>query len=627
MRFVTISVLSLLCLASSTPVTSTPQERDRRRIPDTYKWDLTAIYSSDEAWREAKRTFTDTLAGIKLYQDTLNTSAERLAGCLDLLNRLNVEFARMFAYANLSLDQDMRAASNAALQQETDQLGAVFGEKTAFIEPEILAIDSAIVRSFLGSNRKLEPHRHYLDDLLRRQAHTGTEGEERIIAAAELMSDAPSSIRDLLFNADFPYPKVTLANGRTVTLDPSEFSRQRRSPIREDRKASSAAYMGRLNDFRRTCGALMNAQIMKGLFETKARKYDSCLERSLDRDNIPVQVFRTLVANVNGNLGTLHRYLKLRQRILGVTELHYYDLAAPLATAAARPFTFEEARDRLLAAFRPLGEDYPAAVKRAFAGRWIDVYPTEGKRSGGYSNGWAYDVHPYILINYGGTFDDMSGLAHELGHAMQSYLSNARQPFATAVVPRFVVEVASTFNEALLLDAMLKQTGDDETRLSMLGNYLDGFAITIFRATLVSEFELRVHQMAEKGEPLTGDTLNRLYAEITRKYYGHDQGVCIVDDDIQSEWAVIPQLYSEFYAYQYATAFTASAAWSELVLNGDKGATRKYLDFLSAGGSDYAMALLKKSGVDMTASEPFSLCMAKMNRVMDEMERILGRKK
>ncbi len=627
MRSSAISALLLLCVASWTPMTSTPQERDRGKIPDTYKWDLTAIYASDAAWREAKRTFTDTLAGIKAYQGTLNTSAERLAGCLDLLNRLNVEFARMFAYANLSLDQDMRVASNAALQQETGQLGAMFGEQTAFIEPEILAIDSALVRSFLGSNRKLDPHRQYLEDLLRRQAHTGTEGEERIIAAAELMSDAPSSIRGLLINADFPYPTVTLAGGRTVTLDPSEFSRQRRSPIRENRKASSAAYMGKLNDYRRTFGALMNAQIMKDLFETKARKYASSLERSLDGDNIPVQVFHALVANVNENLGTLHRYLKLRQRILGVDELHYYDLAAPLAADAARSFTFEEARDHLLAAFRPLGEDYTAAVKKAFAGRWIDVYPTEGKRSGGYSNGWAYDVHPYIMINYTGTFDDMSGLAHELGHAMQSYLSNARQPFATAVSPRFVVEVASTFNEALLLDAMLKRTGDDEARLSMLGNYLDGFATTIFRATLVSEFELRIHEMAEKGQPLTGDTLNGLYAEITRKYYGHDQGVCVVDDGIQSEWTVIPQLYSDFYAYQYATAFTASAALSELVVNGDTAATRKYLDFISAGGSDYAMALLKKAGVDMTASEPFSLCMAKMNRVMDEMEKILGRKK
>jgi len=385
--------------------------------------------------------------------------------------------------------------------------------------------------------------------------------------------------------------------------------------------------MAKLNDFRRTFGALLNAQITKDLFRMKARKYASCLESSLDGDNIPAPVFHSLVAGVNANLGTLHRYLRLRQRILGLDQLHYYDLSAPLVAAAARTYTFEEARDHLLAALQPLGDEYLAVVKKAFAGRWIDVYPTEGKRSGGYSNGWAYDVHPYIMINYNGTFDDMSGLAHELGHAMQSYLSNARQPFATAVGPRFVVEVASTFNEALLLDAMLKRTGDDEVRLSMLGNYLDGFAITIFRATLVSEFELRIHEMAEKGEPLTGDTLNRLYAEITRKYYGHDQGICVVDDGIQSEWAVIPQLYSDFYAYQYATAFTASAALSELVVNGDKAATRKYLDFLSAGGSDYAMALLKKADVDMTASEPFSLCMAKMNRVMDEMEKILSRKK
>ncbi|MDD8025799.1 MAG: oligoendopeptidase F [Acidobacteriota bacterium] len=626
MRSFAISAMSLLCLAFWTPMTSMPQERDRGKIPDAYKWDLTAIYSSDAAWREAKRKFAASLSGFEAYQGTLNKSAEQLAGCLDLLDRLNVEFARMFAYANLSLDQDMRVASNAALQQETDQLGAMFGEKTAFIEPEILAIDAARVRLFLG-DRRLDPHRHYLDDLLRRQAHTGTEGEEKIIAVAELMSEAPSSIRDLLVNTDFPYPKVILADGKTVTIDPSEYSRQRRSPNREDREKASAAYLGKLNEYRRTFGALLNAQVMKDLFETKARKYGSCLESSLDGDNIPVQVFRALVANVNGNLGTLHRYLKLRQRILGLDELHYYDLAAPLTADAARSFSFEEAKGHILAAFRPLGEGYVAAVQKAFAGRWIDIYPTEGKRSGGYSNGWAYNVHPYILFNYNGTFDDMSGLAHELGHAMQSHLSNARQPFTTATCPRFVTEVASTFNEALLIDAMLKQTGDDEARLSMLGNYLDGFAVTIFRATLVSEFELLIHEMAEKGEQLTGDGLNRLYLEITRKYYGHDRKVCVVDDDRQADWTAIPQLYYDFYAYQYATAFTASAALSELVLSGDKAATRKYLDFLSAGGSDYAINLLKKAGVDMTASEPFALCMAKMNRVMDEMEKILTRKK
>jgi oligoendopeptidase F len=606
---------------------SVPQDRDRGKIPDSSKWNLAEIYPSDAAWQEAKQRFLKELPAVETYQGTLGRSADRLLGCLDLMGRLNKEFARLFSYANLSVDQDMRVPSSAALQQETGQLGAMFGEKSAFIEPEILAIDPAVVHAFVGGDRRFDPHRHYLDDLLRRQAHTVTAAEEQIIAAAELMAGAPSGIHDLLVNADFPYPEMELADGRRVKLDPSEFARQRRSPNRQDRKEALAAYMNRLNDYRRTFGALLNAQIMKDLFQMKARKYASCLESSLDGDNIPVPVFRSLIAGVNANLGTLHRYLQLRQRILGLDRLHYHDLSAPLVAAAARTYTFEEARDHLLAALQPLGDEYLAVVKQAFAGRWIDVYPTEGKRPGGYSNGWAYDVHPYVMINYGGTYDDMSGLAHELGHAVHSQLSNTHQPFAAAASPRFVVEVASTLNEALLVDAMLKQSRDDEARLSMLGNYLDGFALKIFRATLISEFELRIHELAEKGEQLTGDGLNGMYLELIRKYYGHAKGVCIVDDGIQSEWTVIPQLYSGFYAYQYATAFTASAALSELVISGDRAATRRYLAFLSAGGSDYAVALLKKAGVDMAASEPFELCMAKMNRVMDEMENILARKK
>jgi oligoendopeptidase F len=627
MRSFRISVLALFCLALWTPVALTAQEHDRSKIPDQYKWDLTVIYPSVAAWKEAKQEFGSELPAIEAYRGTLSMSADRLSGCLALLEQLNKQFTRLFTYANLNLDQDMRIQSSVALQQELDQLGAAFSEKTAFIEPEILAIDPAKVQSFLAGERKLDTHRHYLHDLLRRQEHSGSGAEERIIAAAGLIADAPASIRDLFVNADFPYPEVTLADGKRMKLDPSGFSRQRRSVDREDRKQAYAAFMGKMNEFGATFGALLNAQVMKDLFYAKAGKYNSCLESALDSDNIPVRVFGSLVENVNKNLDTFQRYLKLRQKILGLDELHYYDLSAPLAADVDRQFTFAEAREHILAAFKPLGNDYMAVVKKAFSGHWIDVYPTEGKRSGGYANGWAYDVHPYILFNYGGEYNDMSGMAHELGHAVQSYMANTHQPFATATCPRFVVEVASTFNEALLADHMLKQTKDDGERLSMLGNYLDGFAIKIFRATLISEFELRAHEMAENGEPLTGDTLNRLYVAIVRKYYGHDKNVCIVDDCIQSDWATVPQLYYNFYAYQYATAYTASTALSELVLNGDKAAKKKYLDFLSSGGSDYSIPLLQKAGVDMTAPEPFGLCMAKMNRALDEMERILGKKK
>jgi oligoendopeptidase F len=288
-------------------------------------------------------------------------------------------------------------------------------------------------------------------------------------------------------------------------------------------------------------------------------------------------------------------------------------------------YSVEEAQKNTLAALAPLGSDYIAVATKAFNERWLDVYPNDGKRSGAYSNGGAYDVHPYMLLNYNGKYDDMSTLAHELGHTMHSYLSNKNQPFATSNYPIFLAEVASTFNEALLIDRMLKTIKDDNARLSLLGNYLEGIKGKVFRQTQFAEFELRIHELAEKGEALTGDKLNDLYSEITKKYYGHDKGVCIVDDEIKAEWAYIPHFYYNFYVYQYATAFTASAALSEQVLAGDKAATKRYLEFLSSGSSAYAIDLLKKAGVDMTTSQPFDLTMKKMNRVMDEMEQILSK--
>jgi len=383
--------------------------------------------------------------------------------------------------------------------------------------------------------------------------------------------------------------------------------------------------MSRLNEYRRSFGTQLNAQINKDLFYKNARNYGSCLESALNANNIPTRVYHNLVDSVNGSLNTFHRYLKLRQRILGVDQLHYYDLYAPLLADVDLQYTYEESQSHILSALKPLGEDYVATVKRAFDGRWIDVFPTESKRSGAYSNGSAYDVHPYILLNYNGKYDDMSTLAHELGHTMHSYLSNKHQPYATSDYSIFVAEVASTFNEALLIDHMLRQIKEDSVRLSLLGNYLEGIKGTVFRQTQFAEFELRIHEMAERGESLTGDVLNQVYEEIVRKYYGHDQKICIVDDEIKAEWMYIPHFYYNFYVYQYATAFTASAALSEKTLAGDTESTNKFIRFLSSGGSDYPIELLKKAGVDMTTTEPFDLTMKKMNRVMDEMEKILDR--
>jgi oligoendopeptidase F len=309
--------------------------------------------------------------------------------------------------------------------------------------------------------------------------------------------------------------------------------------------------------------------------------------------------------------------------MMGLDKLHYYDLYAPLVASVNLKYTPEEAKNHVLAAVAPLGADYQATIRRAFNERWIDWFPTEGKRSGGYSNGRVYDVHPYMLINYNGQYADVSALAHELGHTMQSYYSNKTQPYPVAGYPTFVAEVASTFNESLLIDHMLKNIKDDDTRLSLLGNYLENIKGTVFRQTQFAEFELRMHQMAEKGDPLTGDSLAKLYMDITKRYYGHGQGVCIVDDYVAHEWSYIPHFYLDFYLFQYATSFTGSAALAGKVKSGDPEAKRRYLAFLSAGGSKYPIDLLKDAGVDMTTDEPLNLTIKEMNRIMDEIESIL----
>jgi oligoendopeptidase F len=309
--------------------------------------------------------------------------------------------------------------------------------------------------------------------------------------------------------------------------------------------------------------------------------------------------------------------------MMKLQDLHYYDLYAPLVSSVDLSYSIDAAQKIVLEALKPLGPEYAAGAHRAFNERWTDFHPTEGKRAGAYSNGGAYDVHPYMLLNYNEKYTDMSTLAHELGHTMQSFFSNKTQPFPLASYPIFVAEVASTFNEALLIDHMLKTIKDDATRLSLLGNYLEGIKSTVFRRTQFAEFELRMHEMAEKGEPLTGEALDKLYADITRKYYGHEKSVCIVDDYIAHEWAFIPHFYRNFYVFQYATSFTAAAALAEKVLAGDQAATKRYLAFLSAGGSKYPIDLLKDAGVDMTTDEPLELTIKKMNRVMDEMEKLL----
>ena len=598
--------------------------RDRGAIPDQDKWDLTPLYASDEKWNQEKARLIGQIPAIRSFKGTMAKSSGQLRTCLDTVTGLTKELTRLHSYASMKSDQDTRASGYLAMVQEMSQVYSDFSAAASFIEPEILRMERSAIDEFLQKDEGLRIYRHYLFDLVRRQAHTGTEGEEKIIADAGLMADGPQNIYGIFSNADFPDPDVTLSDGTTVKMDKAAFSLHRTTANREDRKKIFGVFFGRIRDFRRTFGTQLNAEIKKNMFYTRARKYDSCLASALDGNNIPKEVYESLVDNVNKNLSTFHRYLRLRKAMLGVDELHYYDLYAPLVHGVDLRYSVEEAQQNILASLKPLGEEYLTVSARSFQERWIDMYPNVGKRSGAYSNGSAYDVHPYMLMNYNGKYDDMSTLTHELGHTMHSYFSNKHQPYATAGYSIFVAEVASTLNEALLIDYMLKRIKDNDVRLSLLGNYLEGIKGTVFRQTQFSEFELKIHEMAERGEALTGDTLDELYDSLTKKYYGHDQKVCVIEDEIRSEWAYIPHFFYNFYVYQYATSFTASSALSEKILAGDTNAIGTYLKFLSSGGSDYPINLLKNAGVDMTTADPFNLTMKKMNRVMDEMEQILG---
>jgi oligoendopeptidase F len=601
------------------------KERERERIPDQFKWDLNDICAGDDAWAEDRRKLTADLNGITAFCGKLEESPNQLFRCLQLLDSLRKECTRLACYASMKSDLDTRDAKYLAMDQEMGQLGSDLSSLSSYIEPEILRIGEDTIDRFIEREPKLAIYRHIFNDILRKKEHTGTEGEERIIAEANLMADSPVSINNVFANADFPFPEVTLEDGNTVRLDPAAFSLYRRSQQREDRKKVFAAYLGKMNEFRRTYGAQLAAEVRKNIFFTRARLYRSCLERALDAFNIPVAVYESLIKGTHDHLATMHRYLLLRRKLLGVDTLHYYDLYAPIVKELDLNYTYEEAVDLVLDSLVPLGKDYLKVARRALSSRWIDVYHNDGKRSGAYSNGAVYDAHPYMLLNYNGKYDDVSTLTHELGHTMHSHLANKAQPYALSHYSIFVAEVASTFNEALLLDHMLKLETRDEVRLSLLGNFLDNTRATVFRQVQFAEFEWNMHKVAEEGTALTGDLLSSLYAEIAKAYYGHDQGICVVDDEIRAEWTYIPHFYYNFYVYQYATSFTASSALSEQVLAGEDGVVDGYLDLLASGGSDYPIEQLKKVGVDMTTSQPLDATMNRMNRIMDEMERIAVR--
>lgn len=590
-----------------------------------YRWNLAEIYPDDAAWTRALEAFEARIGKVDACRGHLGDSPARLADCLDLLHDLDREAKRLGSYAGMRFDEDTREAGALEMRQRFRAVATRLAQATSWVDPEILQLGAGRVRAMIAAEPRLEPYRFTLEETLRRAPHTLSPEGERLVATAGLMADAPSTVYSVLANAEMPWPTVTLSDGTEVRLDQAAYTRYRAAPVRADRKRVFDAFFGTWKAYERTLGAALHAQLRRDLFYAQARRYPSCLAAALDGDDVPEAVYRTLLEQARAHLGTLHRYLRLRGRLLGIPDLRYYDVYPPLVRLE-REFGIEEAKRLVLEAVAPLGPEYVAAVRRGFESRWMDVFPRPGKRSGAYSNGSIYDLHPYLLLNFNDDWESVSTLAHEWGHAMHSYLANRAQPYPTADYSIFVAEVASTLNEALLLDAALRHAADDRERLFYLGSALEGLRGTFFRQAMFAEFELAVHEAVERGEALSGRRFSEIYGELLRRYHGHDRGVLTVDDAYTVEWAYIPHFYYDFYVYQYATSIAAAQLLAERILAGEPGASERYLALLEAGGSRHPYELLREAGVDLATPAPYEALVRRMERIMDEIEAILERR-
>lgn len=589
----------------------------RSEIKPEFKWKLESIFPTDEAWEQEYKKVQELIEKIETYQGKLSEAPSVIAECMKTYEELGLAMERVYVYARMRRDEDNTNTKYQALTDRASSLSIRVSSAVSFLVPEILSMPDEKLDSYIADER-LSKYRFYLNEIKRQKEHVLSAQEEQVIAQVGELAQAPQTIFGMINNADMVFPNIKNENGEEVQLTHGRYIHFIESYDRRVRQDAFKAMYDTYRKQKNTLAATLNASVKKDVFYARIRKYPSALAAALDSDNIPVEVYTNLIQAVRDNLPAMHRYVSLRKKLLGVDELHMYDLYVPMVKEVKMNIPYEEAVRLVKEGLAPLGDDYRRVLDEAFSSGWIDVYENEGKTSGAYSWG-AYGTHPFVLMNYQNNVNNLFTLAHEMGHALHSYYSDKHQPYLDAQYKIFVAEVASTLNESLLMDYMLKTTEDPRQKMYLVNYYLEQFRGTVYRQTMFAEFEKTIHERVEAGEPLTPDTLCGLYYDLNVDYYGPDM---VVDEDINMEWARIPHFYNEFYVYQYATGFSAATALSQQILHEGAPAVERYLTFLKSGGSDYPIELLRKAGVDMASPKPVVEALKVFARLLDEMEEL-----
>ena len=591
----------------------------RSQVPEEFTWNLKDMFESDEAWLAENEALKEMPARLAAFQGKLGESAETLLAFFKLDDEIELRLSPLYGYASCKNDQDQGNSTYQDLRGKAMSTLVAISSAAAFATPEIMAIPEDTLNLFFVAQPELETYRRSLYRIRRRAEHILTPAEETLLAAAGEMAQSPDDIGSVFRNADLKFPDVEDKDGEKHQLTGGSFVPLLESSDRVLRKNAFDGYYDRLGEFKNTIAATLDAEFKQRRFFASARKYPNTLAAALDVTEVPQEVYLNLIEAVHANLDKMYRYVSLRKKMLGVDELHMYDVYTPIVADAAEKISYEQAKETVLEALQVLGDDYVALLKEGFNNRWIDVYENEGKRGGAYSSGNSRP-HPYVLLNHKDTLDSMFTLAHEMGHALHSYHSTKYQPVSTSEYVIFVAEVASTCNEVLLMRYLLSKTTDKKQRAYLINHFLDSFKGTVYRQTMFAEFELEIGRMSERGEALTADALSAKYHELNKLYFGPDM---VSDEGIALEWARIPHFFYNYYVFQYATGFSAAVAIANRILSEGESAVSDYKKFLSSGGSSDPISLLKIAGVDMSTPDPVNSALQLFGELVDEMEKLV----